>query len=408
MPQPFNIVSQEETESLDLEERTEYTGSGRRFCFAKYAYLPPKILIKLILGLLLLITGVSFWLRSGSEHSEKPTEVPVHPQTNETYYPHEQINKIHDPVDLKLVLEVGKSYLQQTTIETKISMEHPPPNLPEVTQMKVDNTFLVKTWNGHTSSYDFEGFCVDIALTHLDATIGNSDGDLESYNSCIGYNDDRCNSILEHMVSKKVQVYIDSNYQYIDWDYVSNYSQDTDEVDLLGTSTSFLAMDQVNQIVNSKSYLPTAINHQYRPGDSWELKPLKYSAPFLDGYKDLKFSGRSTLFGYLSYHGVESAVIKSEAEISGKIDLFWFKFSNRFVYPVYHDLLGFGLNDNNQPKVSIIKGQIHSVTYWDVQNNIPLYSNVTIEMNCEGFKKSNLVPTMFSLTEMIETTFVTI
>ena len=80
----------------------------------------------------------------------------------------------------------------------------------------------------------------------------------------------------------------------------------------LGTTTGLSAMDQVLQITNMRSYLPTSssLTEQYKVGDTWEIE-----------FKtDIQFYGTSTLLGFIKYSGVDCAVIKSVASVNNDIE----------------------------------------------------------------------------------------
>ena len=120
----------------------------------------------------------------------------------------------------------------------------------------------------------------------------------------------------------------------------------------LGTTTGLSAIDQVYQVINMKSYLPQSKSEQYSVGDSWDI----------EFETDVYFSGLSTLKGFVKYMGADCAVVQSEANVDGE---------ENFLY----------MDDDADPMVSVVDGNIQFIVLFDFKRRIPRYTKTVITMN---------------------------
>ena len=106
------------------------------------------------------------------------------------------------------------------------------------------------------------------------------------------------------------------------------------------------------------SFLPRDKTASYKPGDSWEIT---YDS-------DIIFEGRSTFEGYVKYNGYECAVIQSYGYINQD----------------EQNLLGDGVDDWQLDSfVEIENGSIDATIFWDLENNIPRFALLNIDMTTE-------------------------
>lgn len=197
MPKVFNSVSQEERETLDLEEDGVHVQSGNRFN-TKYIYLSPKTK-QIILGsvgvLLLFIAFMS--ISGGGSGSWPPTEI------TQDFYSDSKLNKKHSPVSLQLGLKAGSSFMQKTKMTTKTSVDFGATNFAETVSMNTENSVTVNSWKDASG---INGFSVGVTFTHVDVSTQDSSGEFTYYNSLAESGDTDFDAVLLTMIGDSATV----------------------------------------------------------------------------------------------------------------------------------------------------------------------------------------------------------
>lgn len=153
-----------------------------------------------------------------------------------------------------------------------------------------------------------------------------------------------------------MQVDVDEDYDIVDEEDNENTLDELEQEYSYGTTTGLSAVDQIEQITNLISFLPTDQSKSYGPNDSWEIA---YTS-------DVEFQGKSTFEGYVKYNGYECAVITTWAYLDEDGD----------------NTLG---DDEwgEVEEVTIENGRVDSTMFWDIENNIPRFASLKIQMTTE-------------------------
>ena len=206
MPKPFNIVSQEEHETLDLEsDGIQIIDSQRGEGFCKYAYLSPtvkKIICGSMIALSIIIGRIAIAPNFSNTRGSGSGEWPP-PEVYESDYDLDALITIHDPVSFKMSLQVNKQYLQKSKTTTITTLDLGSTNFAETMAMEVMNKFNVEAWETKNEN---DGFSIDVIFDHVDVVTKDTTGDYTYYNSRTENGDTEFDTVLQSMVGESAQV----------------------------------------------------------------------------------------------------------------------------------------------------------------------------------------------------------
>lgn len=249
-------------------------------------------------------------------------------------------------------LEPNKSYKQFTKMTTTSEYDFGSEDFVESLHMMIDGKLDVEEWVEHGKH---EGYSIGITFDQVAVETEDSSGDSTYYNSLAENGDSDFDEVLETMVGEKVYVEVNDEYDLVDEEDSENTLEELEQEYSYGTTTGLSAIDQVIQLTNLMSFLPSDPSKDYFPGDSWEFSMET----------DIYFEGRSTFEGYLNYNGIECAVINSVAKIDDDKE-------NTI-----------GDDGWDIEEIEIENGTIEATFYWDVKNNIPRFALTKIVMTTE-------------------------
>lgn len=208
MPQPFNVVSQDETEEttgLGSHNGIQVPTTTRSYnwCPCRYMYIPPKIQLFIaasvaLLSLTLIIVHLSVTSGGGGKGEWPPPGVSL------TLYA-DDIYDSKKKTKLQFQLEPNKSYKQFTKMTTSSEYDFGTTDFVESLHMMIDSTFDVSDWY-----YEGEhvGYSIGVVFSQVAVETEDSSGDSTYYNSLAQNGDSDFDEVLQSMVGEIVTVSI--------------------------------------------------------------------------------------------------------------------------------------------------------------------------------------------------------